>query len=152
MRFRMVLTTLLAALLGACSDSNNGYTGVPDTPAPYDANAATTWTEVYTDIIMPTCVGCHNPGGNGGTLGKLDMSSQDTAYTNLVNVAAAGSACAGKGARITPRSTTASILYLKVSPTDPSPCGSKMPLIGSALSQDQVDEIASWINAGAMDN
>ncbi len=152
MRFRMVLATLLAALLGACSGSNNDYTGVPDTPAPYDANAPTTWTQVYADIIGPTCSGCHNPAGNGGALGKLNMSSPDTAYTDLVSVAAAGSACAGKGTRVTPGNAATSIMYLKVSPTDASPCGYKMPLGGAPLPQAQVDEIASWINAGAMNN
>src|SRR5579863_9153830 len=100
MRFRMVLTVLLVPLLGACSDSNNGYTGVSDTPVPYDANAPTTWTQVYADIIGPTCSTCHNPTGSGGALGKLNMSSADTAYTDLVNVAAAGSACGGKGTRV----------------------------------------------------
>jgi hypothetical protein len=150
--FRVILTMLLAGLLGACSDSNNGYTGVPDTPDPYDANAPTTWTQVYADIIGPTCASCHNPAGSGGALGKLDMSSPDTAYTNLVNAGAEGSACAGKGIRVTPNSTAMSILYLKVSPTEPSPCGLKMPLGGVPLSQNEVDEITSWINAGAMDN
>ncbi len=80
------------------------------------------------------------------------MSSQDTAYTNLVNAPAAGSACAGKGIRVTPSNTATSIMYLKVSPTDPAPCGSKMPFGGVALSQAEVAEIASWINAGAMNN
>ena len=152
MRFRMVLTVLLVPLLGACSDSNNGYTGVSDTPVPYDANAPTTWTQVYADIIGPTCSTCHNPAGSGGALGKLNMSSADTAYTDLVNVAAAGSACGGKGTRVTPGNAATSIMYLKVSPTDASPCGVKMPFGGAPLAQSLVDEIASWINAGAMNN
>ena len=92
------------------------------------------------------------PAGNGGAFGKLDMSSQDTAYANLVDVPAAGSECAGKGRRVTPSNSATSILYLKISPTDPSPCGSKMPLGGVALPQNEIEQIASWINAGAMNN
>jgi hypothetical protein len=155
MRFRRVLTSLVAALVAACSSANdggpNGY-GVIDTPAQSDGNTPSTWTEVYTGIIQPTCSGCHNPGGLGGTSGKLDMSSQDTAYANLVNAPASGSACAGKGTRVTPSNAATSIMYQKVSPADPAPCGSKMPFGGAALPQDEVDEIASWINAGAMNN
>jgi hypothetical protein len=153
MKIRIALAPLLATLLGACSDSDaNDYTGVPDIPAPFDANTAATWTDVYIEIVQPTCSGCHNPAGVGDTSGKLDMSSQDTAYANLVDVPAGGSACAGKGTRVTPSNAQTSVMYLKISPTDPSPCGLKMPLGGVSLPQSQVDQIASWINAGAMNN
>jgi hypothetical protein len=51
-----------------------------------------------------------------------------------------------------PPGAATSILYLKISRADPSLCGSKMPLTCPALSQAEVDEIASWINAGAMND
>ncbi len=157
MRTYVAPAALLAVFLGACSDSTGsgggyGYGSPSPTTAPPSTSAPATWTQVYTDIISPSCASCHSPTGIGGESGKLDMSSQPAAYTNLFDVAAAGSACSGKGTRVTPKSAATSILYLKISTTDPSPCGSKMPLTGPALSQAEVDEIASWINAGAMND
>jgi hypothetical protein len=95
---------------------------------------------------MKDCVTCHNPTGEGGTVGKLDMSSQSTAFTNLVGVAAAGAECSGKGTRVVAGDADMSILYQKV--TTPT-CGSMMPLGGAALANDLTDEIEGWINAGA---
>jgi hypothetical protein len=133
-----------------CSGSSGGS---PSPAAPgdsgSDAAAASTFTQVYTDVISKKCVSCHNPTGIGGMGGKLDMSSQSAAYTNLVGVAAAGESCSGKGTRVTPGQPDMSILYLKVSLGDMAPCGSKMPLGGAMLAQSEADEIQSWITGGA---
>jgi hypothetical protein len=51
-----------------------------------------TFTNVYSSIIGARCVGCHKPGSSGVTTGMLDMSSQATAYANLVGVASDGGA------------------------------------------------------------
>ncbi len=80
------------------------------------------------------------------------MTSQTAAFTNLVNVAASGVQCAGKGTRVVPGMKDMSILYLKVSLDDPSPCGQKMPLGLTPLAQSEVDMIDSWISAGAQNN
>jgi hypothetical protein len=82
-------------------------------------------------------------------MGKLDMSTKDTAYKNLVNVAAAGVACSGKGTRVIPGMPDMSIMYLKASNDDPTPCGSKMPLGSTGLPADKSDELQAWIVAGA---
>jgi mono/diheme cytochrome c family protein len=138
------------ALVTACSSSSSG-TPAAATPSD-DAGASTgtvTFTQVYSDIISQDCVSCHNPAGDGVTAGKLDMSSQATAFSNLVGVAAAGEACGGKGTRVVAGDADNSILYQKV--TSPT-CGSQMPLGGTALSNDKTEEIETWIKAGAMND
>jgi hypothetical protein len=89
------------------------------------------------------------PLGDGFTTGKLDMSSQATAFMNLVGVAAAGAECGGKGTRVVAGNADMSILFQKV--TTPT-CGSQMPLGGTPLTGAQTEEIQSWINAGAMND
>jgi len=86
------------------------------------------------------------------SLGHLDMTTRDTAYMNLVNTPAAGAGCAGKGTRVTPGDEETSIMYLKVSLDDPTPCGEKMPLGLPPLSQDEADTIENWIKGGAPNN
>jgi hypothetical protein len=103
---------------------------------------------VYSTVIMPDC-GCHTQaGGEGITDGKLDMTSESTAYTNLVNVAGMGSGCSGMGTRVVPNSASTSILYEKVNPSS-ARCGSQMPLDSSSLSAADVSLIEDWINSGA---
>lgn len=58
-----------------------------------------TFTNVYTNIIGARCIGCHRPNTSGISSGNLDMSTQATAYANLVGVAAAGTA---RGRRASP--------------------------------------------------
>jgi hypothetical protein len=122
----------------------------PEAAAPMDAGAAAaTFTMVYSDIISPICVVCHNPAGIGVSMGHLDMSTKAAAFADLVNVSAMGVACGGKGTRVVPGSADNSILYKKVDPAQGSPCGSKMPLGLTPLTTAQADEIESWINGGA---
>lgn len=120
-----------------------------------DANDedAPTFTEIYTTIISVKCAPCHTtPEGIGTQVGQLDMTTQDSAYMNLVDAQAAGASCAGEGTRVVPGDASASLLFLKIDLTDPPPCGSKMPLNLPPLSQDEVTEVQDWINAGARDN
>ncbi|HSR98631.1 MAG TPA: hypothetical protein VLM79_16355 [Kofleriaceae bacterium] len=126
-----------------------------------------TFTNVYASIIGVRCIGCHRPGGGGVTVGMLDMSTQAAAYTNLVNVNAAGIGAGTSGitcasvmpplVRVTPSDSANSLLFNKVHSklvATPAPCGSPMPLPATAvpLKQAEVDLIAAWIDAGAMNN
>ncbi len=113
---------------------------------------APTFTAVYGDIISPICVQCHNPSGIGVSEGHLDMSSKAAAFSNLVNVGAMGIACGGMGTRVIPNNAADSILYKKIDPDQGSPCGSKMPLGLTPLTEAQADEIENWINAGALND
>jgi hypothetical protein len=94
---------------------------------------------------------CHNASGLGGTTGALDMSTKDLAYRNLVGVAAE-STCAGKGTRVVAGMPDMSVMYLKASDDDPTPCGAKMPLGSNGLPASKSDELKGWIAAGAIDN
>jgi hypothetical protein len=114
---------------------------------------APTWTQVYTTVIATKCAPCHTTaGGTGISSGHLDMTTQAAAFTNLVNVAAGGTACAGMGTRVVPGNADGSLLYLKVSVDDPTPCGGKMPLGGPALPEAQAEMIEEWIDDGAPNN
>ena len=125
----------------------------PPPPPPPPPPPGASFTQVYTTVIATSCAPCHTTaGGIGITTGNLDMTTQANAFANLVNVAAGGGSCAGEGTRVVPRSSATSLLFLKVDPAVPAPCGSKMPLGLAPLSQDQVNLINSWITAGALDN
>jgi len=153
------MATFLVALTSfGCGSSSSGSggagTGGSAGKGGSDGGApAATWTQVYTTVIAKRCMPCHTTAGGIGVMqGHLDMTSKDTAYSNLVDVATAGTACTGKGKRVVPRMPDSSIMYLKVSLDDASPCGAKMPLGGPSLPQAEVDEIESWIKGGAMNN
>jgi hypothetical protein len=117
-----------------------------------DAGTTPSWAAVYSQVITPRCLPCHSAATElGVTLGRLDMSTQATAFTNLVNAAAAGPACTAGGVRVVPGSPATSLLYLKVSPDEPVPCGAKMPL-GGTITAAEADQIEAWILGGAPNN
>jgi hypothetical protein len=163
------------AAAAACSSNNESITvptldaaipefdagAIIEAAAPHEAAApieeaaapkGDTFTLVYSDIISPICVQCHNPAGIGVSMGHLDMSTKAAAFADLVNVSAMGVACGGMGTRIVPGNADDSILYKKVDPAQGAPCGSKMPLGLTPLTTAQADEIKSWINAGALND
>lgn len=125
---------------------------VEDSGVKEAAPAAATFTQVYSDIISPICVTCHNPQGIGFTMGKLDMSTKATAFNDLVGVAAMGTGCGGMGTRVVAGNAADSIMFEKIDPGTPAPCGAKMPLGLAPLTAAQANEIESWINAGAMND
>jgi hypothetical protein len=126
-----------------------------------------TFTNVYASIIGVRCIGCHRPGGSGVTVGMLDMSTQPAAYANLVGVFAQGIGAGTSGmtcasvmpplVRVAPSSSAGSLLFNKVHSKltmTPAPCGSPMPLPATAtpLTAAEVNLIAAWIDAGALNN
>jgi hypothetical protein len=124
------------------------------------------FTNVYDTTIGPTCTNafCHYA-GIGLRQGSLDMNSRVIAYWNLVDQPCQGFACASQGTRVVPGRPDASILYMKVSQTQPT-CGVQMPasvdaikvpggnpaFSGTALTADQQDLIKSWILDGAQND
>ena len=126
---------------------------VPDAGAIKEAAAAAaTFTQVYGNIISPICVTCHNPQGIGVSMGHLDMSTQALAFKDLVGVEAMGIACGGMGTRVVAGNAANSILFKKIDPAQPAPCGAKMPLGLPPLTAAQTAEIESWINGGALND
>ena len=126
-----------------------------------------TFTNVYASIIGQRCVGCHRPGGSGVTVGQLDLSTPSAAFANLVGVAAQGTGAGTSGVtcasvmpplvRVSPGSSINSLLYNKTHSKQlgvTAQCGSPMPLPAGAasLTAAEIDLIAAWIDAGALNN
>jgi hypothetical protein len=82
-----------------------------------------------------TAAGCH---AAASPAASLDLASPDV-YTRLSGKMATG----GAGLLIDPQSPAASILYLKL--LAPPPYGSRMPLVGSPLSDAETACVLSWI-------
>jgi hypothetical protein len=138
---------------GATADAPTADAPVADAAAGDAEEEAPTWTQVYTQVIAVRCAPCHTTaGGTGISAGHLDMTTKAAAYMNLVNVGASGTACTGMGTRVVPGMAHMSLLYLKVSVDDPTPCGGKMPLGGPALTEEQAEMIEDWIDDGAPNN
>ena len=144
--------------LAGCSSSSGGA------PAPIDAGVDTgidagndagvdagppaTFTQVYSTIISVKCAACHGT-GSGITDGHLDMKTQASAYKSLVGTPTSGVECGGMGTRVVAGDSAGSILFQKVKPGVPAPCGAKMPLSGGPLTAAEAAVIASWIDGGA---
>ncbi|MBL8685420.1 MAG: hypothetical protein JNK05_39955 [Myxococcales bacterium] len=95
-------------------------------------------------VFSAQCAGCH--GGSGGL--RLSAGS---AYANLVNTLVSAPAC-GLVVRVTPGSTTASMLFRRISS---SACGSRMPRSDPTYfdrNPGQLVAIESWILSGAPNN
>ncbi len=117
-----------------------------------DAGTPVTWTEVYTTIISGKCASCHVTGKTGVSKGKLDLSTQATAYMNLVGVMAAGTSCGtSKQTRVVAGDSTTSLLYNKVNAPKPV-CGERMPDDNPALVAASISTIKAWIDQGAVNN
>jgi len=151
----LALCLSMAALSFGCSSSG------PPAPGSF--------TEVYATVLgTPTCTNdyCHYE-YSSISFGALDLSSQTNAYWNLVDQYCAGDACGGMGRkRVIPGDPNGSILYLKISETNPA-CGIQMPantalfmetaggttkFTGPALTTAQQQLIYNWILNGAQNN
>lgn len=130
------LAPVLALALAGCVDPRGTQSVVQTGP--------TTLQAVQVAIFTPRCAtsGCHVSGAPFG----LDLSSGLTAG-NTIGVA---SAELPGFSRITPFDATNSYLYMKVS-GDPRLLGDPMPAQGPLLSSQQLQLIADWINAGAIE-
>lgn len=163
---RWLCTLLLTVPIAACSSSSpeggsHGDSGPGSTTeggaSPQEAGPESAtepaFSEVYSTIISGRCLPCHSSGG-GVMFGNLDMSTEETAYENLVGVKAAGVGdCSKSGlTRVVPGNAATSLMFNKVNAKlkqIPPPCGDTMPDDQTVLNQAQVDLIESWINDGA---
>jgi hypothetical protein len=146
----LAITFSIAALNFGCGGSSTPPgEAASSTPVTSEPGSTPTFTNVYSDVLEPKCTSCHFPGGEAAF---LDMSSQATAYTNLVGVKADGPSCGMSGlTRVIAGNAARSLLYEKVSESNP-PCGSQMPLGcsgSSCLTSTAQREIADWINGAA---
>ena len=121
-----------------CATSCDGVSVEDD--APLNAvNAAAVKT-----ILVDNCAtaGCHDVGGGGGD--SFDIPTDDTWYTDLVNIDATTEPMGGNQIRVVPGSAADSYLINKL--TGVNIGGSQMPLGGTPLSAGQIDTIENWIN------
>jgi hypothetical protein len=156
-------TLVLTASVAACGSSGPGVNVAGDGGSGEDAaavgspdaieDAGPGFSEVYSTIVSGRCLPCHSSGG-GVMFGNLDMSTEQTAYANLVGVKAAGVGDCGRSGltRVVPGSAATSLMFNKVNAKLKQiapPCGDTMPDDQTVLNQTQVDLIESWINDGA---
>jgi len=159
---RSGVTLALLALLSSMALMSFGCSSSSAPPA-------VSFTNVYTEIIQQKCSNdyCHAAGASQKTGGDaLDMSSQVVAYWSLVDQFCAGPPCLGSGyRRVAPGDPSSSMLYLKVSESNPG-CGNQMPadlsyflvnpgesrFSGTALSDPDQTLIYNWIKEGAQNN
>lgn len=92
--------------------------------------AAVTFTQIYTNILKVSCLGssCHSPGTQGG----VSFASQSSAYTAVKSRVVAGNAAG-------------SSFYTILT-------SGRMPQGAPKLSTTLLNEVAAWINAGALNN
>ncbi len=133
---------------GAGSGSGSGGNGGGGNGGGADAGASVTFTEVYTMILQANCLPCHSTGG-GNTTGKLNMSTQALAYTDLTNATATlETGCNGK--LVVSGNHAMSLLWEKLQAAPP--CGKQMPENKTPLTAAQMAQIAAWIDDGATNN
>lgn len=154
-RILFAAALVLSQAIG-CSDG--GDDGSSNGPPPMDSgsnNTTPTFTELFTNILTPSCAAAFCHGTPVG--GMLVMANRDIAYQGLVDQVAMGVSlveggidCATTGLkRVVPGEPEMSLLYLKL--MFPPPCGDQMP-VAALLPAEDIEQIRLWIEAGAPDN
>jgi uncharacterized protein (TIGR03118 family) len=111
--------------------------------------AAVTLTQIQASVFTPSCSGCHN--GSNPPSGALPGSQNLTAgnsFVSLVNVASHEQPAL---LRVKPGDPANSYLIQKLEGAA-TISGQRMPLGGPYLDQATIDQIKSWIAAGAVNN
>jgi mono/diheme cytochrome c family protein len=139
-----------AKLRAIATDANGnvGSTGIL-TVTVANVAAATTLTQVQTDVFTPRCSSCHdgsNPAG-GALPGSMDLRAGNS-FASIVNVASLEQ---GTLMRVKPSDPDNSYLIHKVENT-PGITGAQMPFGGPFLDTPTIAKIRSWITAGAQNN
>jgi hypothetical protein len=113
---------------GAVGTTSGG--GAVDAGSKSDAASAPTFTEIYTNILLPYCSGssCHDP----GTAKNIGFASRSSAYTAV-------------RARVKPGNGAGSSFFRTVN-------SGSMPRGAPKLSPENLAKIQAWIDAGALDN
>jgi uncharacterized protein (TIGR03118 family) len=128
------------------ADANVGKSA-PVTVTVNNAPAASTLTQLQATVFGPICSGCHN--GVGSSLpGVQNLTSAAATYKALVNVASIEQPTL---LRVKPGDPTDSYVIHKLEGAA-GITGARMPFGGPYLSQATMDEIESWISAGAADD
>ncbi len=107
---------------------------------------AATLTTLQTNIFTPKCAICHT--GGGATLpGSMNLSVGAT-FASLVGVASIEMPALN---RVKASDSVNSYVVHKITGVDIGTTG-RMPLNGTPLTQTEIDQVKSWIEAGAQNN
>lgn len=109
-----------------------------------EASEAPTFNDIQNDILTMNCAvsGCHT----GATPAAGLNLSEGLAFDNIVGSTSSFS----DGILVLANDSANSLLFQKIGPNPPF--GRRMPLGRSPLSDDDIQRIADWIDAGALDN
>ena len=114
------------------------------------APPATTLTQLQATYFSPICAACHTGTASAtanGLPGIQNLTTAANSYAALVNVASLEVPTLN---RVAPGDAANSYIIQKLEGT--AAVGARMPLNGPYLTQAQIDEFKSWINAGATNN
>ena len=129
------------ASLGAGQGPGQGGAGSGGRGA---TGGAPTFDAVYA-LITDNCNGCHGLGDGG-----LTTKTRDGTYQGLVNADAR--VCSG-WKRVVPNKPEQSVLYLAITRTSANGCDPRdMPPGGTIWSQQNIELVKAWIQAGAPNN
>jgi hypothetical protein len=110
-----------------------------------------TWPAIHEQVMQPSCATgrCHD---DSEPAAQLDLSGGAlAAHARLLDAPARGALCAAETTpMLSAGDADASLLWLKVGlESAEQVCGSRMPLSGSALSDQRLCAIREWIACGA---
>ncbi|MGH8237058.1 MAG: CHRD domain-containing protein [Steroidobacteraceae bacterium] len=117
------------------------------TPDPAPPPPSTTLAQLQSTIFTPRCSGCHSGAGNA-LPGSMNLSSAAGSFAALVNVSSEEQPAV---LRVRPNNPDSSYLVRKLEGAA-GISGGRMPLGGPFLDQATIDQVRSWITAGAANN
>lgn len=137
-----------APLVERSSPRDDGVSAVVR-PAQARPALSPTWASIYEGLLSfeSTCAGgsCHSGNEDAG----FAITTPEATYDALSGAVATGSECAGEGAPLlVPGDPDASLFFQKLVGGD-SVCGDRMPRGGVPLTQEDVEAVRAWIEAGA---
>jgi uncharacterized protein (TIGR03118 family) len=106
-----------------------------------------TLAQLQTSIFTPRCSGCHT--GNGTSLpGSMNLTTAAATFASLVGVASIENP---QLKRVAPNDPANSYIIHKLTGTDIGTTA-RMPFGGPFLDQATIDQVSSWISAGAQND
>ena len=140
-RLFQLLTCLFLLLVYSCSDDNS--TGPYESKTPDTNTTMPVFSDINSTIFQTSCAfsGCH---ASNTKQAGLDLSSAN-AYNSLVGVPSTQN----PGMKRVDPGNSANSYILKKLKGDGT---TRMPLRQAALSQEKIDMITAWIDAGAENN
>lgn len=145
---------LAAALLPACHggraeplEPTNAGGGPAGQGPPADEGGAS-WSRDVWPILQVRCRGCHTAGEGAARVPDMRMTDSSALYDEWVRIP---SRCNPNLFRVLPGDLALSFVWDKVA--HPAPlCGQRMPLQGAPLTDQELEPIRRWIEAGALRN